>query len=449
MSLPVKKTVALLVPILICAFGHAQIIAGPMLGQVELRDVKLWLEVAPAVKDVRVSYAVAGAPATAKTIRYKGELGNEFNPLQFHIGGLEPNTTYHYQFLVDGKSAKQKGTFTTKELWQYRKPAPDFSFLTGSCAYFNNPQYDRPGKPYGGDSSIFEAMAKEKSQFMIWLGDNWYTREVDYYSSWGLWSRASSDRRSPVLQNFLKSMSHYATWDDHDFGPNDMGGSYILKEESKKVFDAYWANPSSGHRGEGVYSMFTHGDVDFFLCDARWWRSSDDMKDSLNGRPNAEKTMLGRQQMEWLKNSLLQSRATFKIIVLGSQVLNPLSPYDKLAAFPVEYAELTGFLGANRVNGVLFFSGDRHHSEVIRINRPGTYPLHDITVSSLTAGASDFSPAEKESPYRVFGLVQNNYGRVSIRGKRGERVLSVEFMGTKGEKLGEWSVGETALKTPQ
>jgi alkaline phosphatase D len=113
------------------------------------------------------------------------------------------------------------------------------------------------------------------------------------------------------------------------------------------------------------------------------------------------------------------------------------------------YAELTGFLGANRVNGVLFFSGDRHHSEVIRINRPGTYPLHDITVSSLTAGSSDFTPAEKESPYRVFGLVQNNYGRVSIRGKRGERVLSVEFMGTKGEKLGEWSVAETALKTPQ
>ncbi len=31
-------------------------------------------------------------------------------------------------------------------------------------------------------------------------------------------------------------------------------------------------------------------------------------------------------------------------------------------------------------------SGDRHHSEVIKMERPGTYPLYDITVSPLDIG---------------------------------------------------------------
>jgi hypothetical protein len=102
------------------------------------------------------------------------------------------------------------GNFKTQELWQWRKDPPKFSFLTGSCTYINNPEFDRPGKPYGQDSTIFETMAKEKSDFMLWLGDNWYTREIDYYSEWGLFNRPSSDRRKPFYTNLFKAMPHYA-----------------------------------------------------------------------------------------------------------------------------------------------------------------------------------------------------------------------------------------------
>lgn len=426
----------------------AQIFAGPMLGQVELRDAKIWLEVAPTVKSVQLLYNKKGETTKAKTIAYKGALGNEFNPVQFTIGGLDINTTYQYRFLVDGKPAKQSGEFTTKDLWQWRKPAPDFSFLTGSCAYFNQPEFDRPGKPYGGDSSIFETMAKEKAAFMLWLGDNWYTREVDYFSQWGLWYRAHQTRSQPVLQPLLKAMPHYATWDDHDYGPNDIGKHFILKEESKKVFDSYWANPSSGHNGQGIYTQLSYGDVDIFLTDGRWWRSTDKVPSTINGAPNPEKRMLGELQLEWLKNALLYSQATFKIIVGGSQVLNPPSTKDKLLDYPADYNALTQFLEQEKVNGVLFMSGDRHHSEIIKVDRPGTYSLYDITVSSLTAGTVGFTGTEKDNPYRLVGIDKNNYGKVSVSGQRGQRKLQVEYFGTKGEKLGEWSVVETALKTP-
>lgn len=422
------------------------VVSGPMLGPVELRDAKIWIEVSPQVKSVAVQYKKKN-DVRAKTILYKGTLGHEFNPLHITIGGLDFNTTYEYQFIIDGKLSKAKGEFTTKDLWQWRKPVPDFSFLTGSCSYFNEPVFDRPGTPYGKDSSIFETMAKEKAAFMLWLGDNWYTREVDYYSEWGLWYRPHHERAIPVLQNFLKAMPHYATWDDHDFGPNDIGTNYTLKEASRDVFMHYWCNPSYGENGKGIYTMFSYGDVDFFLTDDRTWRSADDTRDSVNGKPNIDKRMLGKQQMEWLKNSLLYSNAVFKIIVVGSQVLNSVSPYDKMKDFPGDYTELMNFLDEYKISGVLFLTGDRHHSEIIKVERPGNYPLYDITVSPLTSGTHTFGGPEKNNPFRVFGLDEKqNYGRISISGKKGERQLAVTFLGVKGDKLGEWSVSEKELK---
>ncbi len=424
-----------------------------MLGPVELRTAKLWIEVKPG-SSADLWVWKKGQPATAKRISKKTTADQWFAPLQFDVVNLELNTTYEYQFIINNianrKPTKADGSFTTKELWQWRKPAPDFSFLTGSCAYINEPPIDRPGKPYGGDSSIFESMAKEKAAFMLWMGDNWYTREVDFYDEWGLWNRASHDRSVPVLQNFLKSTSHYAMWDDHDYGPNDMGKNYILKNTSRNVFTNYWLNTSYGMNGQGVYSMISYADVDIFMMDDRWWRSADNMKDSIDGKPNANKLMWGKEQMEWLKNSLLYSKAPFKIIANGSQVLNPVSPFDKLLNYPAEYNELMQFLQENKITGVLFMSGDRHHSEVIKVNRQGAYPLYDVTVSPLTAGTHTFSGAEANNPYRVFGLDEKqNYGKFNFSGTRGQRKLTVEFFGVKGDKLGEWSVSENELKYPR
>ncbi len=429
-------------------FSQPRIVSGPMLGPVEYRDAKIWVEVSQEVKAVSVQYNKKGN-AQSKIVNYRGELGNEFNPLHFTVGGLDFNSTYEYKILINGKLTGKGGEFTTKDLWQWRKPAPDFSFLTGSCAYFNEPVFDRPGIPYGKDSSIFEAMAKEKSAFMFWLGDAWYSREVDFYSEWGLWYRASHDRAMPVLQNFLKSMPHFAMWDDHDFGPNDVGKYYNFKEPARKIFNSYFCNPSAGENGQGTYTMTTWSDVDIFMTDCRWWRSADGMEDSVDGKPNPEKRMLGEQQMEWLKNSLLFSTATFKIIGIGDQVLNPLSPINKWKNFPAEHAELMNFIRDNKINGIIFLTGDRHHSEIIKEERSGTYPLYDITVSPLTSKTHVFSALEKNNPGRILGIDdKQNYAKFSFTGKKGERKLLVEFFGVKGEKLADWGISEKELKTP-
>ncbi len=427
------------------------LVSGPWAGNVELRNATVWVEVSPLVKSVKVKYYyIKNGISEGSVLAYKGELGKDFNPLKIELNGLKMNTTYQYDIFIDGQKIEPgfPTKFTTKDFWQWRKPAPDFSFLTGSCAYFNEPIYDRPGKPYGGDSSIFETMANTPAAFHLWLGDSWYTREVDYYTHWGLNYRASRDRSLPVLQQFMASMPQYAIWDDHDYGPNDMGKNYILKEATRKVFMNYSCNPSYGYNEEGIYSVIGYSDVDIFLTDDRYWRSEAELKDSVEGKPNTDKTYFGKQQLDWLKNSLLYSKATFKVIATGSQVLNPYSDYDCMRMYKTEYKELMDFLAEYKIKGVLFFSGDRHHSEVIKKERPGLYSLYDVTNSPYTSGVSKVRGEELNNPARVTGtLVEaQNFSKVTVSGKKNERVLKVEFLGLKGEKLGEWNVNENDLK---
>ncbi len=430
--------------------AQKKLVSGPRADNIELRTAVIWLEVAPAVKNVAVLFREKTG-GSSKTIGYKGELGKDFNPIKIPLNGLKMNTEYVYTIILDGKitPAVYPLLFTTKDLWQYRKPAPDFTFLAGSCAYFNEPEFDRPGTPYGGDSSIFETMANTSAAFNLWLGDNWYTREVDYSSVWGLQYRASHDMRFPVLQKLFSKMPQYAIWDDHDFGPNDEGKSFILKDESRKVFMNYWSHPSYGEDGKGIYTKISYSDVDIFLTDDRYFRSEDKMPDSINGKPNAAKTYFGKQQMEWLKNALVYSKATFKIVAVGSQILNPFSESECMRFYSAEYYELLNFLESQKIEGVIFFTGDRHHSEVIKQTRKDLYPLYDVTISPLTSGIGKVRGAELNNTARVAGtLVEaQNFGKITVSGKKKNRNLNVEFIGLKGDKLGQWSVNENELKT--
>lgn len=437
---------------IVLAQKEGPIKSGPMLGNVELRTAIIWAELNSGATSVKLTYWKEGVQTSRKTVRPIDGSKWDFRPVHFELVGLDPATTYQYEIESGNqvKVEKRIGTFTTKKLWQWREPAPDFNFITGSCAYFNENGYDRPGRPYGGDTSIFQTMGKEKTSFMLWLGDNWYTREVDYSSPWGLWYRVSRERAMPVMKDLFANMPNYAIWDDHDFGPNDIGKEYIFKEESREVFKQYWANPSYGENGKGIYTKFSYSDVDIFMLDDRTWRSSDELMDSIDGKPNTFKEMFGKQQMEWLMNALAGSSASFKIVATGTQMLNPVSPYNCFRRYPAEYNALLKFIDEQKIPGVVFLTGDRHHSEVIELKGKIGYPLYDITVSPLTSGTHIISGPEKDNPYRVFKLDQKqNYGKVSVAGKPGERVMKVEFFDAKGSALGEWSVESKSLSYPK
>ena len=437
----------------ITSIGFSQqnnLISGPWAGDVQMRTAIIWAEVAANVKKVAVQYYSTNNPSKKSTVIYKGVLGNPFNPIKIPLYGLDFNTTYNYSLYIDDKEIKTAfpTKFITQDLWQWRKPAPDFSFLAGSCNYVNDPAVDRPGKPYGGDSSIFETMAKTGAAFHVWMGDNWYTREVDFGSAWGLNYRASHDRSQKILQPFLAAMPQYGIWDDHDYGPDNSGKSFYLKNESREIFKNYMLNPSYGEEGKGIYTKVSYSDIDLFLTDDRYFRSEENLPDSVNGLPSKDKHFFGPMQMEWLKNNLEFSKATFKIIVIGSQILNPLGRSENMQRYSAEYNELINFIKNQKINGVVFFSGDRHHSEIIKIENPNFYPLYDVTLSSYTAGVSKVNGEEKSSIYRVKGTLveENNFGKISISGPKENRTMKIECMGIKGNQLSSFIINSTELK---
>ena len=92
-----------------------------------------------------------------------------------------------------------------------------------------------------------------------------------------------------------------------------------------------------------------------------------------------------RAQLAWLENALLGARGRVKLVAGGSQFWNAASRFEGLYQYPTEQRRLADFLLAARIDGLIFLSGDRHFGELLRVERPGAYPLHEFTSSPLTS----------------------------------------------------------------
>lgn len=424
--------------------------AGPMPGYIEHRETVIWLQTKCAKKVTLEYWFLSESMPEQRNKMEKTTSGCELTNLHFVVTDLMMGKHYAYRILIDGKPVTfdYPLIFKTKPLWEWRTTAPDFSFLTGSCLYINDTAYDRPGKPYGQGSDILLKMNEQKTDFMLWLGDNTYTREADYGSVSGLNYRYAHTRADKNLQPFLASRNHYAIWDDHDYGSNDACKTYSLKEHSQQLFKNYWANKTYGQEGKGIYSMFSFSDADFFLLDNRYFRDYQFLNDSTN--PN--KTQLGEEQMQWLFNNLVYSRAPFKIIAMGGQFLNEHTDKESYNFYKKERERIIQFIIDNKVSGVIFLSGDRHHTELIKntsVQNTLGYCLYDLTSSAISSRANDLSKSsELNNPTRVPNtlVMENNFCKLSVNGKKNERVLTIQCYSKLGEQLWEHKIVQQELK---
>ena len=71
--------------------------------------------------------------------------------------------------------------------------------------------------------------------------------------------------------------------------------------------------------------------------------------------------MLGAQQLAWLKQKLKASTATVKVLASGSEWQSNGHP-DSWTSFARERGELFDWLEREKIEGVVFVSGDRHFS---------------------------------------------------------------------------------------
>lgn len=404
--------------------------SGPMVGYSTMKEVMLWVQTKnPAL--VHFEYwNKSDAKTRYKTEQLKTEKSTAF-VARLLADQLEPGCKYEYQLFINNKLIRRPYAlqFETQALWQWRTDAPDFSFATGSCAFINEEKYDRTGKPYGGEYHIFEDIYKKQPQFFLWLGDNVYLREADWNSVTGIHHRYTHTRSTPEMQAMLGSMHHYAIWDDHDYGPNDSDRSYHLKKETLKTFKNFFANPNYIF-DEGTTGTFQWADCDFFLTDNRYWRTPNNRSDIV------DHDILGEEQMQWLLDALVNSRAPFKFVVMGGQFISPLKRYEKHANIaPKERSRLIRAIEQLRIEGVVFISGDVHITELSKLNVDGAYPLYDITVSPLTSGIA--GKGAEENPTQVPGTLvrERNYALMNVSGKRGERVLKISIYNSNGDEV--------------
>ncbi len=426
----------------ISTYAQDLINSGPMVGYSTMQEVLLWVQTEKTANVHFEYYEINNPKVKYSTDKIETEKKNGY-VAKLIADQVIPGKKYKYEVYINNYKIERNYAmeFQTQELWKWRTDPPDVKFIVGSCSYINEPKFDRPGKPYGSNFEIFNSINKKKPDFMLWLGDNTYLREPDWNSRTGFIKRYSHTRAFPELQPLLASTHHYATWDDHDYGPNNSDGSFWLKETASEIFKLFWGNPNYDVTGKGgITGFFQWSDLDFFLLDNRYHRTA-------NNNLTGNRQMLGKDQIDWLINALSFSQASFKFVAVGGQVISNGAVYENYATYPDERKYLLDKIREAKIEGVIFLDGDRHHTILSKMQETkNVYPLYDLTCSSLTAGVNN-----DNEPYNSFKLEEtfvnvNNFGMLNVTGTTNDRELTIQIFDKDGKELWIKSIKANDLK---
>lgn len=352
------------------------------------------------------------------------------NNMTIPFSELAFNKKYFLRVSSHGKILEEK-----EFIIQKKATHDSVNLLIGSCAFIGTGIYR--ALKIKNSLEIFNTLTKETNDGMIWLGDNVYYLLEYRREKLEIRRMTKIRKKKAPLQRFLSSTEQYAIWDDHDFGPNNCDGSFKGKKISEKVFKTFWPNPYDSNLVEGNYFRFQKGDVEVFMLDGRYFSKKWD-------------TLLGETQMQWLFEGLKNSKAAFKILCFGNQVINPYSGGETYAKFQKEYQYFLQKIIANKIEGVVLMSGDRHHADLEVLKQENMYPLYNFTTSPLTSWLNPVYSGSKEylSPLLVSGTIVNdyNYGMLEISGEQGNRILTIYCKNKSGDVIWKHSILEKELK---
>lgn len=310
------------------------------------------------------------------------------------------------------------------------------SFLLGSCRY--------PGLFFKAKKAdaIFQPMLEQvrdeeqRIRFVLMVGDQIY---ADTLNSMVPLGRADTyeefqDRYleafgSPNMRSLMRSAPHYMILDDHEIEDN-WTQDRIHTADKRALFHlaigAYmsyqWSHGPRTH-GRRLYYRFDCGGSPFFVLDTRTERYRDDVLESLE-----DNHLLGRDSFDpsyssqlavlckWLVEQQQSVGNRPKFIVTSSVfVPNDITTVkgdehknesDSWEAFPTTRRRILDTIVDNKVQNVVFLSGDIHCSCVAEIKFKGSKRAENLKAFAITSSAfywpfpfADGSPA---------GYVQNS-----------------------------------------
>ena len=406
--------------------------SGPMIGHVGAEEARIWIRLK---QNAVVSASLRQGKREFRPARMES-LGEGFQVL--HFQSLASATESSVQLEVSrGADAMETASVA------FRTAAAPAStgkvrIAFGSCSKVS--QF-RAGP-------VYQAIAKEKPDMMIFVGDNSYfivgdgsNRHFETTGETGDWSslegmihRHLITRNHPDLQTMFRSIPCYAVWDDHDYGPNNADRTFALKEEALLAFRRMWGNPGYGSsQSPGIFSAFRHGPAEIFLMDDRYYKYSPQEHNDATAKTGR---IWGKAQLDWLLAKLKASTAPVKLIANGTQVLNKSKSGEGHYREAIgEMERFLSFVKKHRIGGIVFLTGDRHFSEAMQQRIPNGPLLVDCTSSPLQQNQK-VGPLEKGSEHknRLWAMRGNNFGLLTIDiAAEGEGIIAFETRDEKNE----------------
>lgn len=295
---------------------------------------------------------------------------------------LAPNVRYQLLVLTRDGDLRDTRDFQTLNLAQSRARVAVVSCMDDHMAEVA--------------SRMWPQLLSARPDALLLIGDNVYADHGK--NGWekptaeGLWDRYVETRQDLPLFFAERLVPTFAIWDDHDFGTNDSDRTWPLKDASLEVFMTFFAQRRAApgfERGPGVAGWWTAFGAHFALLDDRYFRSP-------NRVDLPDQTHLGSEQESWLLTHL---KATVRPVFLveGDQFFGGYHQFESFeGSHPKNFAAQ---LKAWRIakGPLVFVSGDRHLSEIMRVPEQVLgYPTYEFTSSGIHSTV--FAEAFKNSP---------------------------------------------------
>jgi len=320
------------------------------------------------------------------------------------------------------------------------------------------------------DQSIWHEITATDPDVFLFMGDNVYgDAKVDEagFNNPDLPKMRQSYvdlGKSKPFEALRQSTPVLAVWDDHDYGLNDVGADYVYKEQAEALFEAVWDVPETDERRQrpGVYQSWMLGEemgkrVQIILLDTRFFRSAFTPSDTPDAPgkerykpdPTTAKTMLGAEQWRWLNNELLKP-ADLRLIVSSIQVIADGHGWEAWKMLPAERERLYNMINATGAENVMLLSGDRHAGAIYRKDLALTYPLYEVTSSSLNLPATIWREESgttyvEPGPNRLGGMLYDaNFGIIDIDWEY--EAVSLELRGADGAIITRETVSLSDLR---
>ncbi len=371
------------------------------------------------------------------------------------VTGLEAGREYYYRLIygADKRDVKAGEACRFKTLGGAGS-AEDVDFVVTACMSYARfhvggglvPAYTGADKGLGYPA--LETILKLRPDFFVGTGDTVY---YDHPEATPARTQGELRRKwheqfvQPRCRGLFGQVATYWEKDDHDWRYDDADNT-LGREPSPELGSRMFLEqlPVIGPGDKGAVTYRTHrvsSDLQIWLVEGRDYRSPNKMADGPG------KSIWGDEQKDWLKRTLLESDATFKLLISPTPMVGPddMSKRDNHTnpqGFRYEGERFFEWLAENGFldKGFYIVCGDRHwqyhsvHPTGFEEFSCGTLVTGNSRMGRKPGERGSTDPAGQVMQPWIYSEASGGFLRIRVSGgKEGKPAITFSFYNRDGE----------------